>query len=184
MKKEKIVLPGDEVAVAEEYLAGEGTYDYEGKILASSVGTVELDKERMIAKVKPFNPPIKLRRSDVVIAVVTDMRGSLGTAEVLMVEGKERGISGNKIGSIHVSKISQSYTSDVREAFRIGDIIRATVIQTKPSLQLSTSGSKFGVLRALCTRCRAPLVLRGKSLFCPRCKRTESRKIASDYASA
>ena len=31
----KMVLPGDEVAVAEEYMPAEGTYEQDGKILSS-----------------------------------------------------------------------------------------------------------------------------------------------------
>ena len=38
------VLPGDEVAIAEEYMSGEGTYEMEGKIYASAVGELDLDQ--------------------------------------------------------------------------------------------------------------------------------------------
>src|SRR2546428_10898055 len=66
--------------------------------------------------------------------------------------------------------------------YRLGDIIRAKVIQVKPSLQLTTAETTLGVVKALCSVCRGPLELRGRELYCPRDERTERRKVAADYA--
>ena len=38
------MLPGDEVAIAEEYMSGEGTYESDGKIYASAVGELDLEE--------------------------------------------------------------------------------------------------------------------------------------------
>ena len=53
----KQVLPGDEIAVEEEYVASEGTYVRDGKIYAAQVGTLVLDDNECVAKVVSFNPP-------------------------------------------------------------------------------------------------------------------------------
>ena len=37
------VLPGDEIAVEEEYVSSDGTYVRDGKIYASQLGTLVLD---------------------------------------------------------------------------------------------------------------------------------------------
>ncbi|MCK4443971.1 MAG: exosome complex RNA-binding protein Csl4, partial [Thermoplasmata archaeon] len=97
-------------------------------------------------------------------------------------EGKDRAISGETDASLHVSKVSTGYTSDVKSEYRKTDIIRAAVIQTKPSLQLATDRKDLGVLRALCTRCRHPLIPKGRDLYCENCERSESRKAAIDYS--
>src|SRR3989442_6806813 len=65
---------------------------------------------------------------------------------------------------------------------RRGDIIRAKVIQVKPSGQLRTAEPNLGVVKALCSVCRGPLEVRGRELYCPRDERTERRKLAADYA--
>ncbi|MFQ6106335.1 MAG: exosome complex RNA-binding protein Csl4 [Thermoplasmata archaeon] len=180
-KGKRLVFPGDELAVSEEYIAGEGTLDEDGKIYSSTVGIVELDSKERILRVRPFNPPVKLKRGDDVIAVVTGTRESMGTADVIQVEGKERSVSGDTSGSIHVSKVSSDYTKTVKGEFRIGDIIRAKVIQTDPSVQLTTSGRNYGVLKAYCHRCRLPMEKRGNLLYCESCDTTDKRKIAADY---
>ena len=69
-----IVVPGEEIATTEEFLAGEGTYESKGKIFSSFFGTLKLDSEDMVAKVKPINPLIKLKVGDTVIANVTDLK--------------------------------------------------------------------------------------------------------------
>jgi exosome complex component CSL4 len=102
-------------------------------------------------------------------------------ADVVGVEGNPRAVSGGTLGSIHVSKISEGYTSDVWKEFRIGDVIRAKVVQVKPSLQLSTDRPNLGVLLGLCTKCRMPLVKKDKTLLCNNCQRSELRKMALDY---
>src|SRR5207244_12103745 len=61
-------------------------------------------------------------------------------------------------------------------------VIRAKVVQVKPSVQLTTAESDLGVVKAVCSVCRGPLELRDRDLYCPRDERTEQRKLAADYA--
>lgn len=177
----KMVLPGDEVAVAEEFEAGEGTYERNGLIFAAMPGVLQLDPTNRVARVRAFNPPAELKVGDIVYGVVDDIRGMMATATVNAIHGRSRQISGEAEGTIHISNVSEDYTEDIRDMFHLGDVIRAKVIQVKPSLQLTTAEGYLGVVRALCSQCRAPLELREGSLECPRCERSERRKLAKDY---
>lgn len=175
------VLPGEEVAIAEEYMSGEGTYEREGKIFASAVGELDLDAREKLAKVVLENPPVVLQEGDVVIADVTDTKPAMAICSIIAQEGNGRAVSSETLASVHVSKLSSSYVEDAADVMRPGDIIRGTVIQAEPSVQLSTAGPHFGVIRALCSRCRSPLEKKGRGLYCEKCDRTENRKIADDY---
>lgn len=177
----KTVLPGDEVAVAEEFMPAEGTYEYDGKILSSLAGELQLDQEEKVAKVFPKNPLVELKNGDSVFCRITDVRASMAICEIFAAEGREREITGETSATIHVSKLSSEYVQDVGREFRPGDLIRAKVIQTRPSVQLSTQEPHFGVVKALCRKCRCPLTRQGKSLKCEPCERVESRKLADDY---
>jgi exosome complex component CSL4 len=177
----KKVLPGDEVAIAEEYMSGEGTYEMEGKVYASAVGELDLDPREKTVKVILDNPPVVLSEGDTVIGEVTDARPAMAIVNIMSQEGRERSVSSETLASIHVSKLSSSYVEDAGDVMRPGDIIRATVIQVEPSVQLSTTGPHFGVIRALCSRCRNPLEKRGHNLYCERDDITENRKLADDY---
>ncbi len=176
-------MPGDEVAIAEEYMSGEGTYEREGKIFASAVGELDLDPREKLASVILDNPPVVLQEGDVVMAEVTDTKPAMAICSVISQEGRDRAVSSETLASVHVSKLSSSYVEDAGDVMKAGDIIRATVIQADPSVQLSTAGPHFGVVRALCSRCRNPLERRGGKLYCEKCDRTENRKLADDYRS-
>jgi len=177
----RVVLTGDEVAVSEEFEAGAGTYEHEGKIYAMAPGILNLDYSSKMARVEMFNPPVRLEVGDIVYATVDDIRNSMSTATVFVLHGTKRKVSGETESSIHISNVSSEYTDDFRRVFRLGDIIRAQVIQSEPSLQLTMAGPNLGVVKALCSNCRGPLVRKDSGLYCERCETTESRKIAADY---
>ena len=181
MTENREVFPGDEVAVEEEYLASDGTFAKDGKIYASQIGTLELNDEECTARVVSPNPPNVLKIGDVVYARVQDIRKTMATADVLATEGNERGIGGETYATIHVSKISDGYTDDISKELRKGDLIRASVIGIKPSLQLSTKGPHNGVVRALCGVCKTELVQKKHGLYCSECEKTFPRKLADDY---
>ncbi len=178
----KMVLPGDEIAVAEEFEPGEGTYEARGLVFAATPGVLELDPANRVARVRAFNPPAELRVGDIVYGVVDDIRGMMATATIQAIHGRTRQISGESGGTIHISNVSEEYTEDIHDMYRLGDIIRAKVIQVKPSLQLTTAEPTLGVVKALCSVCRGPLEMRGRELYCPRDERSERRKLAADYA--
>jgi exosome complex component CSL4 len=177
----KIVLPGEVIATSEEFLAGEGTFEHNGNILSSYLGKLNLDSKEMVAKVEAVNPLVTLEVNDVVLAHVQDVKGSMVLVNVIRMEGNAREITSETFGSIHISKIAEGFTSDVWKEYRIGDLIRAKVVQNKPSLQLSTDQPILGVLLGLCTKCRSALVKKEKGLFCENCQRNELRKTSSDY---
>ena len=51
------VLPGDKVAVSEEFLPGTHTYDDAGLIRALTVGSIQKDMSNMEISVKPAAEP-------------------------------------------------------------------------------------------------------------------------------
>src|SRR5712691_2071850 len=142
----KMVLPGDEIAVAEEFEPGEGTYERNGLVFAATPGVLVLDPENRVAKVRAFNPPAELKIGDIVYGVIDDIRGMMATATILAIHGRPRQISGESGGTIHISNVSEEYTEDIRDMYRLGDVIRAMVIHVKRSVELVTVGAALGVV--------------------------------------
>ena len=179
----ELVFPGDEVAIEEEYMGGEGTFSDDGTVYASQVGVVEFDDEECIVKVVSPNPPNVLKEGDIVYAVVADIRNTMATADVVAKEGTSKNVGGETYATLHVSKISPKYTDDVSKELRKGDYIRAVVTETKPSLQLATKDKHLGCIRALCSKCKTEMVRdkKGEGLYCPECRYAMPRKLADDY---
>ena len=181
VENEEIVIPGEKVGTLEEVIPGRGTFEENGIVYSMGLGKLRFDIEEMKASVRTLKSPAQIRKGDLVIAVVNDIRNSMVVARVVHIVGNDRQIAGETTASLHVSKVSRDYVQDIRRMFRICDYIRARVIQVRPSLQVSTAEGDLGVLRALCMRCRAPMTRKDNTLKCPECGRIETRKIGADY---
>ncbi len=179
--EEKFVVPGEIVAIAEEFVPGKGTYETDGKIIASEAGHLTLDTKNRVALVTPRNPITEPKKKDRVLAAITDVKSSMAICDILSIEGATRQITGETEATLHVSSISSQYVETVGSAVRVGDVIRAEVTQSEPSTQLTTVNGHLGVVLAHCGRCRSVLKLKDKSLYCEECERYEKRKIADDY---
>ena len=180
--KEKIVIPGDQLSTSEELLPGDGTFEENGIIRAARIGKYIVDSKYRRAKVLPLTSvPVILKKGDIVIAHITNARSTMVVADVIHVIGKNRSVSGDTNGTIHVKEISQGYVKDATTEFHVGDYVRAKVIQTKPSVQLATKDRNLGVIKGLCTKCRNSLVRNNNILECINCGNKEKRRIANDY---
>jgi exosome complex component CSL4 len=116
-----------------------------------------------------------------VFCTVRDSKDNGALVDIVHVIGTGRGIAGAHDGLIHVSMIDNRFISHPKDEFRIGDIVRAKVVQSYPSPRLATDDPRYGVVRALCTECRSLLERKGGELWCPSCEREQHRKIADDY---
>jgi exosome complex component CSL4 len=180
--KHKIVMPGDQLSTSEELLPGDGTFEENGIIRAARIGTYVVNEKHRTAEVKPVtSTPVLLKKGDTVIAKITMAKSTMIIAEVVHVIGKDRSISGDTDATIHVKEIAQGYIKEASTEYKPEDYVRAKVIQVKPSVQLETKERNLGAIRALCTKCRHPLVRKDHSLECENCGNKEHRRIAEDY---
>ncbi|UCB59077.1 MAG: exosome complex RNA-binding protein Csl4 [Thermoplasmatales archaeon] len=178
----KIVLPGEQVSTSEELLPGDGTFEENGIIRASRLGTYFVDDKHKKVIVKPLTSiPIEIKKGNIVLAIVNSVRSNMVIADVIHVIGKKRAISGDTNGTLRVSEISSGYVKDPATEFAPGDIIRAKVTQVKPSIQLATKDRDLGVIKSMCSKCRHSLIRKGNMLECENCGNKEKRRYASDY---
>ena len=182
MTEKKIVLPGDKLSTSEELLSGDGTFEEDGIIRSSQVGTYVVDNQNKRAKVKAATSmPVLLKRGDIVLAEVRMIRSSMIIANVIHVIGSKREISGDTNGTLRVSEISKGYVKDPSDAFSLGDIFRARVTQVKPSIQLETKDNEFGVIKGFCSKCRNSLIKKDNILECKNCGNKERRLTSNDF---
>ncbi len=181
-KMEKTVMIGDYIGTIEEFLPGEGTYAEDGKIYASNMGELVLDRENHVAKVMG-KQPAELKVGQVVYGDVAALGKNAVTVIVRKIQGMENEQE-IKTG-IYVSNISSGYVKDPAEMFGIGDIVKGKVIKIEPNLiDLTTKENNLGVVKAFCKRCRAELKKSEKfrdRMECPSCGNKEKRKVSDDY---
>lgn len=175
------VLPGDYLATCEEYIPGDGTYELEGRIFASKIGTVRFDDTEKIASVFFSGKTVLPEVGDVVLGRVLDVRTKTASISVAALEKNGRGLPDDDRTMLHITRMSVDFIDNPRRYFRPGDIIRARIAQVSPNVQLSTAGEGLGVLRAFCGKCHLPLERKGSELYCSECDRSESRELSGYY---
>lgn len=182
IKMEKnTVMIGDLLGTIEEFMPGEGTYAEDGKIYASNIGKAVIDRENHVVRIEGKIPP-EIKIGQVVFGDVMRISKNIITVIVRRIKGYDMQMD-IKTG-IYVSQIADGYVKRPEDMFGIGDIVIGKVIKIDQGLIDITTKGSFGVVKAFCKRCRAPLVRTEKykdKLLCPSCGSNEMRKIANDY---
>lgn len=179
-----LVFPGDEIAVAEEFLPGDGAYEENGTVFAARLGWLKLDTGDFKASVEAVTDvPAVLKPGDVVIGTVESIRTSMAIVQVQkLASNTDRSVAGDTNGTLHVAKVADAYIESLDDAFHLKDILRAQVTSVDPSIQLSTVGAHLGVLKSYCPRCRTAMSrVTSTSLVCPECEWKATGKLAHDY---
>lgn len=175
----RLVIPGDELAVIEEFSSSENTYVHDGRVIAKVVGLSRFDFEERKAGIDPIKRPPLPRAGSVVYGWVVKVRDPVATLEVFYVEDYEKYLHPPMSGVLHAMNVSSSYVKTLYDVLGYGDVVRAKVLVNRiPPYVLSIRGREFGVVFSRCPHCMSPLRKRGLSLFCGNCKRTVKRKIS------
>ncbi len=175
------VFPGQELGMEEEYAAGPGTYMENGIIRASVEGTVER-QERTIS-IRPSARLSTLENGTTLIGCIDNISEPVALVVVDAVpDAKNRFVKSSDYCILHASYVKRGYVKNLRDEYRIGDIIRARVIMKKNGeTHISTEDADCGCVKAFCSACRTPLDKKASGLECPACGRRENRRLAEDY---
>ena len=178
-------FPGDKLAVSEEFLPGQHTYDDSGQIRALAVGSVQKDTKNMEISVKPAEVPEIIRVDDWVTGQAESVQANSANVHIYFLNGKTtfkdfsglltlRGLSGGGRGARRTTPV------------KMGDIVRCRVFSLLNGIiHLTIDEPDMGVVAALCGNCGKPL-LRGSATRakCDECGNVEERKLARDFGSA
>jgi exosome complex component CSL4 len=180
--KAATALPGDRLAVSEEFLPGQNTYDDSGLIRALRAGSVLRDVKNMEISVKPAIEPEIIKVDDWVTGQVEAVQANSANVHIYFHNGKPtfkdfsgmltlRGLSGGGRGARRTTPVKS------------GDIVRCRVFSLLNGIiHLTIDESDMGVVYALCGNCGKPL-LRGSATRakCEECGNVEERKLAKDF---
>ncbi len=179
MKKQgDLALPGDDLAVVEEFMTGDGTYEMDGVVRSALTGKIFYDmlnrKTNVIAMKKSLL--INLRKAKYLVGIVDSITGDNAKVSVYAVEDKNIGDSISAI--LHVSQIANKRINSISAYIKLGDIIRAKPITSRIPISLTTKPNDCGVILARCSTCGNIMFKEDEEhLKCPYCNRVETRKI-------
>jgi exosome complex component CSL4 len=184
MEKKHAVLPGEFLSTEEEFGPGKNAFDSEGSIYSKVAGVAETNSKMKEIGVKPFSEIIQLRPGSIVLARVSLVKENSAIVDLCAEAGsEERVVLAPSTAMIPVRNVSQEYVENLKDYFKVGDLIKAKVTRILPegSIDLATNEPDLGIIKAFCSRCRQPMHLFGTMLRCLACGASEKRKIAKEY---
>lgn len=177
--EKKVALPGDSLAVPEEFLAGKNAYESDGSIRALLVGEVTRDLSKREISVKPFTTRRLPQVGDAVTGQVEAVQSSSANMKIYYINGQpsQGGFSG-----VIFLRDERSGRGMRRTQVKLGDIVRAKVMSLMNAIiQLSIDDPHSGVIFSLCSNCGRPLVKGDGRAKCEECGNAEERKFADDF---
>lgn len=180
-----VIVPGEYVALIEEFEGGKNTYVLDGNIRSATVGLPMYDLKRHIVKIKQKNSPMLAKIGDTVVGYIEMLFGSMMSVRILYLNEK-KSISGfSAIASTRVALSGSGWSRGERKSriiFRVGDIIRGRVISLLNStIHITIDEKEYGVLYTLCFNCGGDSVRINNTIKCIECGAQEERKLTNDY---
>lgn len=179
----KFVVPGDVIGTEEEYLPGEGTFVDGERVYSTLCGEVG-DAARKLAVLQK-RPLRQLGIGTVIIGRVENVVEPIALVSIQAGVGEHRYEETDEYAVLHASMIRKGFVKNVRDEYKIGDIIRAKIVDERNGeMRLSTDADSLGAIKAFCAKCRHPLATESGLLSCESCGTKDNRKLASDYRKA
>ncbi len=179
-------VPGSVLGTEEEFVAGSGTkVGPDGSIYSVVCGDAEVSKDKAISVKPALQIPKALKQGAVVYGRVEEIFEPVALIQIAPIsERAERQVPPEGYAVLHAKESGEGYVENVRDQVHIGDIIKAVVIGIRRDgeISLTLKSRGLGVVKAYCSRCRAPLALvAGGALKCGRCGSTERRNLAPEF---
>ncbi|UCG90633.1 MAG: exosome complex RNA-binding protein Csl4 [Candidatus Heimdallarchaeota archaeon] len=173
------VLPGDKIAVIEEFLPDETCYEQDGSIYSRIVGRVMTDSKKHKISVVPKHPLRSIKSGDIGLGRVEYMKKQIASVDIYHLNKKNISIPISAV--LHISEASRRFVKNMYEVTRPGDWLRFRIIRAMKPVYISLIGDGLGVIISYCIQCGYELEYKRRNLLeCPNCETTQSR-ITSKY---
>ena len=183
MKESKAnkVLPGDKIAISEEFLPGRHAYDDGGLIRALAVGGVQKDMKSMEISVNPSREASMVRMGDWVTGQVEVAQSNSAGLKIYYINGAR--MDKDFSGTLSLRGFGGGRGVRKGPPVKLGDIVRCRVFSLlNGMIHVSIDEEDMGVVHALCGNCGKPLLRGGRDrVKCDECGNVEDRKLAADF---
>jgi exosome complex component CSL4 len=167
-------IPGEKIALIEEYLPGENTYEENDTIRATAIGNVKMDKSERLASINRQKQISVPKVGDVIIGVVEANLPSMIAIMIKFVNGKKANSDLECICvTRHIRKKNVALAKDVVKVEIISHI--------NGTIHASIDSQELGVLFTKCRKCFGTVVKMRDAVKCKDCGWIDDRKLALDF---
>ena len=171
---DNLVLPGDKIAVIEEFLPDETCYEQEGGIYSKVLGQVVTDPKKHKISVIPRKSHRLIRNGDIGLGRVEFMKKQIASVNIYHLNQEDVLIPINAV--LHISEASQRFVKNMYEVARPGDWLKFRIIRAIKPVYISLIGEGLGVIFSFCVQCGHELEYKRRNLLeCPNCELIQPR---------
>ncbi|MFX0085476.1 MAG: exosome complex RNA-binding protein Csl4 [Candidatus Hodarchaeota archaeon] len=175
----KLVLPGDKIAVIEEFVPDETCYEKDGGIYSRVIGHIFTDRKKHKISVIPEKPHRSIENGAVGVGRVEFIKKQVANVNIFHLNQEEITIPISAV--LHISEVSRRFVRNMYEVARPGDWVRFRIIRANKPVYISFIGEGLGVVISYCIQCGHELNFKKRNLLeCPYCDLIQAR-ITSKY---
>jgi len=168
------VLPGDEIAVIEEYEAGTNACADEHVVRATVIGETETDQKKRLVNVKNYKITSIPEKGDIIIGTVEAVMGSMIAVLINYINSKPV--------KSQVECICATRSLRKKNVALVKDLVKLKIIgYLNGAIHASIQEPELGVLFTKCRKCGMNVKPLRDIIKCVECGWTDDRKLSSDF---
>ena len=168
------VLPGDKIAIIEEYEAGSNACDDGHVVRATVIGETETDKKERLVSVKKHKPISVPEKGDIVIGTVEAVMGSMIAVLIKYINSKPV--------KAQVECICATRNIRKRNIALVKDLVKLKIIgHLNGAIHATIQDPELGVLFTKCRKCGMDVKPLRDIVKCVECGWTDDRKLSNDF---
>lgn len=179
----RIAVVGEKLGNEEDFMiVGDAHIDDEGNIYPRTTSIIEVEDDTLT--IEPIHKA-KLSVGDLVIGVVSEIKKNYAVINIQKNLSNKKNVDFSAL--LPISEISYTFMKEIRDAIRIGDIIKAKVVKMNFDIELSIKDKPLGVEIGYCVNCRRKLgrniIFRNKDIVtisCGYCYTKQTRKLSGN----
>lgn len=173
----KPTLPGDKIAIIEEFETGQNTFDDGQSIRSVVVGTTNFDKTNRVVKINEFKKTAVPQVGNVIIGNISALMNNMFAINIRYVNDKPTHAG--------LECICQAKGAKKRILVRVGDIVMAKIIShLNGVIHAIINEPELGVLFSQCIKCGGKVVALGGNVKCVDCGYIEERKLSTRFGNS
>ena len=168
------VLPGDKVAVIEEYEAGKNACDDGHVVRATVIGQSEIDKETRVVNVNNHKSISVPEKGDIINGTVEAVLGSMIAVMIKYVNSEPV--------KAQVECICPTKNVRKRNVALVKDLVKLKIVgQLNGAIHATIQEPELGVLFTKCRKCGMDVKPLRDIVKCVECGWTDDRKLSTDF---
>ena len=168
------VLPGDKIAVIEEYEAGKNACDDGHVVRATVIGQSEIDKETRVVNVNNHKSISVPEKGDIIIGTVEAVLGSMIAVMIKYVNSEPV--------KAQVECICPTKNVRKRNVALVKDLVKLKIVgQLNGAIHATIQEPELGVLFTKCRKCGMDVKPLRDIVKCIECGWTDDRKLSTDF---